>query len=142
MRHLSIARSTHSRVDRRQPHEQAALFTANGSVTVYQGDPSTTQPVQHLLERAEMADAFKVLDTYDATTHFNGQSSVILGGDQATAESYCLAHHVKSEGDQATLLIISIRYLDAFVRESGTWKFAERTLIMDWSDQRAMGGGS
>ena len=128
--------------DRRQPHDQAALFTDNGTVTVYQGDPSSGEPVQHLQGHAEMADAFKVLDAYDATTHFNGQSTVTLDGDRATGESYCLAHHVKSEHGQATLLVISIRYLDTFVRENGTWKFADRTLIMDWSDQRPMSAGS
>jgi SnoaL-like domain len=61
---------------------------------------------------------------------------VTLDGDRATGETYCLAHHVTSEAGQATLLIISIRYLDTFVRQRGTWKLAERTLVMDWSDQR------
>jgi hypothetical protein len=125
--------------DRRQPHDQAALFTTEGTVTVYQGDPASNDPVQHLRGHDELAEAFTVLEAYDATTHFNGQSTVILDGDRATGETYCLAHHVKSEGSKATLLIISIRYLDTFVRQGGTWKFAERKLIMDWSDRRELG---
>jgi hypothetical protein len=80
-----------------------------------------------------MAEAFKILDTYDATTHFNGQSTVSLDGDRATGGTYCLAHHV---------LIISIRYLDTFIRQSGTWRFGERTLIIDWADQRPLSPGS
>jgi SnoaL-like protein len=108
------------------------------TVTVYQGDPASTEPVQHLQGHAEMAEAFKVLDIYDATTHFNGQSTMTLDGDRASGETYTLAHHVRSEDGRASLLIISVRYLDTFVREGGTWKFAQRTLIMDWSDERLL----
>jgi SnoaL-like domain len=32
-----------------------------------------------------------VPETYDATTHFNGQSTITLDGDHATAETDCLA---------------------------------------------------
>jgi SnoaL-like domain len=128
--------------DRRKPHDQAALFIADCTVTVYQGDPASNEPVQCLRGHAEMAEAFKVLDTYDATTHFNCQSTVSLDGDRATGETYCLAHHVKSEDGQATLLIIFIRYLDTFIRQSATWRFGERTLIIDWADQRPLSPGS
>jgi hypothetical protein len=76
--------------DRRMPEEQAALFTADGTVIVYVGDPASSEPVQRLQGRAELADALKVLETYDATTHFNGQSTITLDGDRATGETYCL----------------------------------------------------
>jgi hypothetical protein len=122
--------------DRRRPADQAALFTEDGTVTVYPGDPSSTEPVQRLQGHAELAEAFKVLDNYDVTTHFNGQSTVTLEGDRATGESYCLAHHIWNEDGQRTLLVISIRYLDKFVRQDGSWRFAERQLITDWTDQR------
>jgi hypothetical protein len=125
--------------DRRHPHDQAALFTDDGVVSVYQGDPAAGEPVQRLVGHAEMAEAFKVLNNYDATTHFNGQITITLGGDRATGETYCLAHHIKSDADRTTLLVIAIRYLDTFAREGGTWKFAERTLVMDWSDERPLG---
>jgi hypothetical protein len=42
---------------------------------------------------AELAEAFKVLENYEITTHFNGQSTVTLDGDRASGETYCLAHH-------------------------------------------------
>jgi hypothetical protein len=122
--------------DRRKPQQQAELFVPDGTVTVYQGDPAATQPVQTLRGRAELAEAFKVLNNYDVTTHFNGQSTITLDGDRATGETYCLAHHLWSENGQRTLLVISIRYLDAFVRHHGQWLFAERQLITDWSDKR------
>ena len=122
--------------DRRRPDDQAALFTADGTVTVYAGDPGSTDPAQRLQGHREMAEAFKVLDAYDVTTHFNGQSTVQLDGDRASGETYCLAHHVWEEDGQRTLLVLSIRYLDTFVRQEGGWRFAERQLIIDWSDRR------
>jgi hypothetical protein len=92
--------------------------------------------VQRLQGRAELAEALKVLETYDATTHFNGQSTITLDGDRATGETYCLAHHLWVEDGQRTLMVMSIRYLDRFVRQDGEWLFAERQLIADWTDKR------
>jgi hypothetical protein len=68
--------------DRRMREERAALFTADGKVIVYMGDPANSEPVQRLQGRAELAEALKVLETYDATTHFNGQSTITLDGDE------------------------------------------------------------
>jgi SnoaL-like domain len=65
--------------DRREPHEQAALFTDDGTVTVYEGDPGSNAPVQRLQGHAEMAEAFKVLDTYDVTTQFQRAEHGDLG---------------------------------------------------------------
>jgi hypothetical protein len=72
-----------------------------------------------------------------ATTHFNGQSTVSLDGGRATGESYCLAHHLStSEDGQSTLMIASIRYLDELVKQDGQWLFAERRLMVDWTETR------
>ncbi|HEY1828900.1 MAG TPA: nuclear transport factor 2 family protein [Acidimicrobiales bacterium] len=70
--------------DRRKPDEQAALFTSDGTIAVYAGDPATSEPIQSLTGHSEMAEAFKILSGYDVTTHFTGQSSVRLDSDQAT----------------------------------------------------------
>ena len=34
------------------------------------------------------------------------------------------------------LMIASIRYLDEFVKEDGAWFFAERRLMVDWTETR------
>ena len=33
-------------------------------------------------------------------------------------------------------MVASIRYLDTFVRRDGTWLFAERRLMVNWTDTR------
>jgi hypothetical protein len=122
--------------DRRLPRRQAELFTTDGVVLVYAGDPASNEPVQRLQGHDELAEAFTVLNNYDVTSHVNAQSTVTLAGDRATGESYCIAHHLWVENGQRMLLTISIRYLDRFVRGVDGWRFAERRLIMDWTDKR------
>jgi hypothetical protein len=34
------------------------------------------------------------------------------------------------------LMIASLRYLDAFAKIDGSWYFAERKLLLDWSETR------
>ncbi|QEV43011.1 nuclear transport factor 2 family protein [Streptomyces nodosus] len=84
-----------------------------------------------------LAPVFDNLNTYETTTHFNGQSTVSLDGARATAESYCLAHHLSvGEDGQRTLMIAAIRYLDELVKQDGGWLFAERRLLVDWTETR------
>ena len=59
-----------------------------------------------------------------------------MGGDRATGESYCIAHHLTLEGEKRTLMVASIRYLDQFVKLDGSWLFAERKLMVDWTETR------
>ena len=46
--------------------------------------------------REALTPIFEDLKQYDATTHFNGQSTITLDGDRATGESYTIAHHLFS----------------------------------------------
>jgi SnoaL-like domain len=73
------------------------------------------------------------------TTHFNGQSTVTIDGNRATGESYTIAHHVFTEGGTRKIMIASLRYLDTFAKIDGRWFFAERKLILDWSETRSLG---
>jgi hypothetical protein len=42
--------------------------------------------------REALTPVFADLNRYEATTHFNGQSTVTVDGDRATGESYTIAH--------------------------------------------------
>jgi len=83
---------------------------------------------------------FADLNRYEVTTHFDGQSIVAVDGDQATGESYTIAHHVFTEDGVRKIMIASLRYLDVFAKVGGRWYFAQRDLILDWSETRALGG--
>ena len=122
--------------DRRDAAGQMALFTEDTHFVVYM-DPTLDEPTQELHGRAALAPVFDQLNTYATTTHFNGQSTVDLDGERATGESYCLAHHLSVDEDgRRTMMIASLRYLDEFVRRNGVWLFAQRRLMVDWTETR------
>ena len=122
--------------DRRDAAGQIALFTEDTRFVVYL-DTTADEPTQELHGRAALAPVFDNLNTYAATTHFNGQSTVYLNGDRAIGESYCLAHHLSiGEDGRRTMMIASIRYLDEVVKQDGAWLFAERRLLVDWTETR------
>ena len=122
--------------DRRDAKGQMALFTEDTRFLVFM-DAAAAEPTQELHGRESLAPVFDNLNIYNATMHFNGQSTVDLDGDRATGESYCLAHHLTiGEDGERTMMIASIRYLDEFVKQDGRWLFAERRLMVNWTETR------
>ena len=123
--------------DRRDAAGQKALFTVDTRFAVYmKGEKS--EPTYVLQGREALTPVFADLNRYEATTHFNGQSTVALDGDQATGESYTIAHHLFTEAGSRKIMIASLRYLDTFVKIEQRWYFAERKLILDWSETRTL----
>ena len=120
--------------DFREPEKQADLFAPDARTLVFMGEPG--EPAQILTTRAQHVEGFSGLSKYAATTHFNGQFTITLDGDRATGEGYCLAHHLLEAEGGRTLIVMSIRYEDAYVKQSGAWLFAERRLIITWTDTR------
>src|SRR6202030_170320 len=105
--------------DRRESKGQMSLFTVNTHFVVYMNakDP---KPSMELHSREALAPVFADLNKYEATTHFVGQSTIFtLTGDQATGETYCLAHHVTVDGGKRRLMLASLRYYDTFVKIDG-----------------------
>jgi hypothetical protein len=74
-----------------------SLFTADTEFLVYM-DSRNPVPTQEICGRDSLRPVFENLSAYEATTHFNGQSAVTWEQDAATGVSYCLAHHVKVDG--------------------------------------------
>jgi ketosteroid isomerase-like protein len=126
--------------DRRDAAGQMALFTEDTDFLVYM-DSRNPSPTQQIRGRAALAPVFDDLNTYEATLHFNGQSTTALDGDHASGVTYCLAHHVKVDGSARSLMIAAIRYLDTFVKRDGTWFFSQRKLMVDWTETRPLGTG-
>jgi len=123
--------------DRRDAERQKALFTDDTRFAVYM-DGEGSEPTYVLQGREALTAVFDDLNRYEATTHFNGQSTVTINGNRATGESYTIAHHVYTEEGTRKIMIASLRYLDTFAKIGQNWYFAERELILDWSETRSM----
>jgi len=123
--------------DRRDAEGQKALFTDDTVFAVYMAGEGA-EPTYVLEGREALTPVFDDLNRYEVTTHFNGQSTVALAGDRATGESYTIAHHVYTENGERKIIVASLRYLDDFAKIDGRWYFAERKLILDWSETRSV----
>jgi hypothetical protein len=124
--------------DRRNAVGQLALFTVDTRFAVYM-DGQGTEPTYVLEGREALAPVFDDLNRYEVTTHFNGQSTVRLNGNRATGETYTIAHHVFTEDGGRKVMTASLRYLDTFAKVFDTWLFAERSLVVDWTEIRPLG---
>src|ERR1700745_113909 len=116
---------------RRDAEGQKALFTDDTVFAVYM-DGEGSEPTYVLHGRDALTPIFDDLNRYEATTHFNGQSTITLDGERATGESYTIAHHVYTEDGTRKIMIASLRYLDSFAKTDGRWDFAERNTILHW----------
>jgi hypothetical protein len=123
--------------DRRDAEGQRALFTDDSRFAVYM-DGEGSEPTYVLQGREALTPVFDDLNRYEATTHFNGQSTVTIDGNSARGESYTIAHHVFTEDGNRKTMIASLRYLDTFAKIDGRWYFAARDLILDWTETRSM----
>jgi ketosteroid isomerase-like protein len=121
--------------DRRDAEAQKSLFTEDTHFIVYT-DGQGSEPTQVLNGREALTPVLNDLNRYQATMHFNGQSTITLDGDRATGESYCIAHHLFTENGERKLMVAWIRYGDAFVKDDNTWRFAGRNLYVDWTETR------
>ena len=123
--------------DRRDAKGQLALFTKNTHFVVFM-DARSEKPSMEFDRRENLAPVFDELNKYETTTHFIGQCTIVLDGDHATGETYWIAHHVLNSEGKRALFIASIRYYDIFAKVEGKWLFAERKLMVDWTDTRPM----
>jgi hypothetical protein len=121
--------------DRRDAEGQKALFTEDTHFVVYM-EGQGSAPTQALDGREALTPVFDDLNRYQATMHFNGQSTISLDGDRATGDSYCIAHHLFIADGARKLMIAWLRYGDTFVKLDGAWLFAERNLYVDWTETR------
>jgi ketosteroid isomerase-like protein len=121
--------------DRRDAEGQKSLFTDDTHFVVYM-EGQASEPTQVLDGREALTPVFDDLNRYQATMHFNGQSAVVLDGDRATGETYCVAHHLFTDDGDRKLMVAWLRYGDTFVKVDGAWLFAERNLYVDWTETR------
>jgi hypothetical protein len=90
--------------DRRDAEGQKSLFTEDTHFVVYM-DGQGSEATYALDGREALTPVFEDLNRYQATMHFNGQSTIALDGDQATGESYCIAHHLFTDESERKLMV-------------------------------------
>ena len=122
--------------DRRLAEEQKSLFTEDTHFVVFMNGQGS-EPTQVLDGREALTPVFEDLNRYEVTQHFNGQSTISLDRDRATGESYCVAHHLFTEGGERKLMLAHLRYGDSFEKVEGRWLFAERNLYVDWIETKS-----
>ena len=121
--------------DRRDATGQKSLFTEDTHFVVFM-DGEGSQPTQVLDGREALTPVFADLNRYQATMHFNGQSTIALDGERASGESYCIAHHLFSDAGERKLMVAFLRYQDTFVKVDGAWLIGERNIYVDWTETR------
>ena len=104
--------------DRRDAKGQMSLFTEDTHFVVFM-DARSEIPSMELNQREDLAPVFDELNKCDVTTHFMGQSTVVLDGIHATGETYCIAHNVSASEGKRILFIASLRYYDVFAKVEG-----------------------
>ena len=130
-------------VDRKDPAGVAALFTPEGRLVV----PDPDDPAHPLTTRSgrdEIVVALDRLQRYEALTHVVGGQVLApaeagLAAAHVTGVTTCLANHVYERDGTRRLLAMGIHYHDTYTRHEGTWHFAERSLQVDWRDDRPLG---
>src|SRR2546421_12505330 len=90
--------------DRRLAEKQKSLFTEDTHFVVYM-DGQGSEPTRVIDGREGLTPVFQDLNRYEATQHFNGQSTIALDGDRATGESYCTAHHLFTPDRQRHVML-------------------------------------
>src|ERR1700751_6173912 len=93
--------------DRCDAEGQKALFTTDTRFAVYMSGPDT-EPTYALEALEALPPVFEALNQYEATAHFNGQSTVVLDGEGATGESYTIAHHLFNADGERKIMIASL----------------------------------
>jgi hypothetical protein len=124
--------------DTRDAEGQMALFTTDTRFEVYMNGPGS-KPSSVLEGREALSPVFDDLNRYEATMHFNGQSTVSLDGNRAIGDSYTIAHHVYTEDATRMIMVAWLRYLDAFTKIDESWYIAQRQIILVWSETRPLG---
>ncbi len=77
---------------------------------------------------------FDLLEGYDSTFHFLGQSTFeFTADDRARVETYGVASHRTAGGPDHRNLVTGFRYLDTFTADGHGWRIATRVAVTDWS---------
>lgn len=76
---------------------------------------------------------------YDRTFHAVFNQAATVTGDEARAQTYCIARHFYRDATGHPVCYeMTIRYQDHFIRSEAGWRFARRALIVDGAHRFAL----
>ncbi|HEU0169750.1 MAG TPA: nuclear transport factor 2 family protein [Chloroflexota bacterium] len=107
-------------LDRRQFDELRRVFTPDAQATYGANtvDPGVDNIIDYVGGVANLV----------ATTHFVGETSFRIDGDQAETENYAVAYLVDAE----KVRVRGLRYRDHWVRTPDGWRIHKRVHTPDW----------
>jgi Lhr-like helicase len=117
--------------DRRDAKAQMSLFTSDTHFVVFM-DARSEKPSMEFNRREDLARVFDELNKYETTTHFMGQSTVVLDGDD-DVHNFILQHDM---GRNFSFLVKELyRYIleDMFKIKSG-FTITDNTLIFSFRE--------
>jgi hypothetical protein len=76
-----------------------------------------------------------IMKMWDATVHSLSNCLFKVAGDRAEGELYVVAYH-RTHAPDAREIVVGGRYLDRYEKRDGVWRFAHRSLAMDWCNVR------
>ena len=74
----------------------------------------------------------QALANYEMTAHYPVSSLFEFDGDSAEGETYKINYH-RTCGPDASEVITASRSLDRYTRRDGEWRFARRSVVLDWA---------
>jgi SnoaL-like domain len=121
-------------VDRRDRELFVSAFHPDARIMVF--NPSESEQPRVMTGLEEIGRVTTLIQRYDRTYHFLGNSFYDVEGDTATGEVYCQANHL-TPGSQGGLdYVMMIRYSDRYRLADGAWKIDERKVLIDWTELR------
>ena len=91
---------------------------------------------RHELSGPDLAETMvgSVLANMAATSHHVTSQTIVLDGDAAGCETYCLGIHVQDRDGVPFRVRSASRYLDRFERRDGDWRVARREVLLEMLD--------
>lgn len=80
-----------------------------------------------------------IMQTWSKTTHSIDNMLFLIDGHYAEGELGAKAYHRTLDGHRE--FIAYGRYADRYEKREGVWRFAHRSFILDWSEERAVAQG-
>lgn len=117
--------------DTKEIDEQVLLFTEDGVVESF----SKGMPSSKLVGRQQLKEVFsRFLAGFSTVYHQNGQQTIDLQGDKASATSYCTVILVGEQEGKTMKTTLYTIYQDEFVKFNGQWLIKYRTSNFVWRE--------